>query len=204
MLFLLGGCLSKPAMTTQSFAFPLADINSTASHSAGGVLQIRQIHVAAPYDTPSFIYRTGTYSYERDPYAEFLVSPEESLLGPVQSYLSRSGAFSEVVAANSSAKPDEIADVLITALYGDFRNPQEPVAVLRMAFVFYRANQTSTGQVSFKKEYEQRIPFKTRTAAALMRAWEVALKHTMASVSTDLKSSNELQNASSAKVTRPE
>ena len=39
----------------------------------------------------------------------------------------------------------------------------------------------------FQKSYARRIPFKTRTASALMDGWNEALKQILADVATDLK-----------------
>ena len=89
---------------------------------------------------------------------------------------------------------------------GDFRDRAAPVAVLRMRFSFYQAAQAFFGKVLLKKEYEQRINFKTRTAAALMAAWNEALKRTMTAVNADLSKPNPVNAAnseSSVKLLRP-
>jgi ABC-type uncharacterized transport system auxiliary subunit len=187
----LSGCLSKPPLVKQTFAFqiPPAGTNSPSSASSG-VLEIRRITVASAFDNQSFIYRTGPYSYERDPYAEFLVPPEEILLAPMQAYFRDSGLFRDVVVRGSAVKPDVILEVQVMELYGDFQNKTEPDAVLRLKFTFLNANGSSgrsSKQILLEKEYAERISFKTRTASALMAAWNEDLEKILPAVSLDLK-----------------
>ncbi len=184
-LVLPAGCVSRAPLTKQSFAFPLGPLKGVHTRGEGPVLKISRIRVAAPYDTQSFIYRTGPFSFERDPYAEFLVAPEEAFLEPIQSWLMDSGQFGEVVAEDSYSKPDLTVEVFIPALYGDFQDRQSPAAVMRMRFIFNRADRGASGHPLMDKAYEQRIPFRQRTAAALMQAWNEALKRVMASLKVD-------------------
>src|SRR5271155_4374812 len=95
----LTGCISRPALTRQTFAFGVPTIFSTNTVAGGHVLGIRKLQIAAPFDDRSFVYRTREFSYVRDPYAGFLESPAEELLAPMRGLLRDSGSFSAVVEA---------------------------------------------------------------------------------------------------------
>ncbi len=89
----LCGCLSKPPLHKQTFTFGAPP---TASGSAGAgdrVLGIRSLRIAPPFDGRSLVYRTGEFSYVRDPYAEFLDPPEEEMMAPVRGWLRRTGGL---------------------------------------------------------------------------------------------------------------
>ncbi len=173
-------------MARQSFAFPVPPPATNAPSREGRVLEIRQLRIAAQFDSQNFTYRTGPYSYERDPYAEFLVPPAESLTAAVRGYLQESGLFSDVITRETELlKPDMMAEIYVTDLYGDFRNKNAPAAVLRLSFVFLGAVQGSPKETV--REYEQRVSFHPPTASGLMAGWNTALKQLMASVDTDLK-----------------
>jgi ABC-type uncharacterized transport system auxiliary subunit len=183
----LSGCLSRPALTRQSFSFSIPSMVTNAPAGRARVLEIRQVTVAAPFDSQSFVYRTGAYSYERDPYAQFLVPPAETLVAPLRGYLMESGLFQDVVSRESELKSDLLVQVRVEELYGDFRNRSAPVAVLRMSVVFVRAGNGARGKVWLQKRFEQRIPFRQPTAAALMAAWDQGLKRIAGELNEQLR-----------------
>jgi hypothetical protein len=184
--WLVGGCLSRPSLSRQSFAFAIPEVGATAGQGTN-VLEIRQLKVAAPFDNQSFVYRTGEFSYERDPYDQFLAAPEEIFVAPMRGYLLKSASFDDVVSETGTIKPAMTATIYIGQLYGDFRNHQAPAAVLDMTFQFFKPGAGGQSELWLQKQYEQRVPFHERTAAALMAAWNQALQRTMEAVIADLK-----------------
>jgi len=145
------------------------------------------MRVAAPFDSQSFIYRTGEFSYERDPYAGFLVPPEESLAEPLRGYLRNSSLFREVTEPGSAIAPDILGEISVTQLYGDFRDRSQPAAVIAMHLTFSRAPPGAPGKVFFEKDYSLRVPLHARTAPALMAGWNTALTEIVAQVCKDLR-----------------
>lgn len=172
---LLNGCLSRPALVRQSFAFASPAAGSVASPPHGPVLAIRRLTVAAPFDGQSFLYRTGEFSYERDPYAEFLDSPEQLLGPPIRAWLRESGKFAAVVEPGSALRPTLLVEVAVSRLYGDFRQGRAPAAVLEMRFLFFAAGRDTVGPLQFQKNYTERLPLRRRTAASLVAGWNEAL-----------------------------
>ena len=83
----LGGCLSKPPLHKQTFTFGAPPTASGGAVAGDRVLGIRSLRIAPPFDGRSLVYRTGEFSYVRDPYAEFLDPPEEEMMAPVRGWL---------------------------------------------------------------------------------------------------------------------
>jgi len=52
-------------------------------------------------------------------------------------------SFAAVSELGSSLKPNILAEIEVTRLYGDFRQPQSPIAVLTMRFLFFDAPKAS-------------------------------------------------------------
>jgi len=181
------GCLSKPSLVREAFTFATPPV-SNAPARTGPVVSIGKISVAAPFDAQALTYRTGNDSYERDPYAGFLVLPEESLAEPVRAYLRNSGDFSAVTESGSSQSSDITLEISVPQLYGDFRDHSHPLAVLRMQFVAFKSVRGKPGKVVFQRDYSANIPLRARTAAALMAGWNEALKQIVTEAATDLKS----------------
>lgn len=196
IVFLLGGCLSRPSMKTQTFAFSTPLLAATNSAPGGFVLGIRALHLAPPFDGRPLVYRTGDFSYERDPYAEFLSSPAEELAASISGLLSADGCFSAVVAMGSAAKPDALVEIDISQLYGDIRTPGSPCAVLAIQVIFVKAQNGLPGKVILQRNYSRRIPVQSATAAAFMKGWNEALIEIFAEVASDFRKRENLQTDS--------
>ncbi len=184
----LTGCLSKPALNKQTFAFNVPPAATTNHFDNHRILGVRKLQIAAPFEGRSFVYRTGEFSYERDPYAEFLEAPGDELLPVMSGWLRRSGNFDAVVAAGSALKPDLLVEITVSQLCGDFREPKHPAAVMAVRFVFLEATNGIPGKSVFDKDYTQSIPLDGPTAAALMAGWNTALAGIVAEASADFRS----------------
>lgn len=185
----LSGCLSKPALHRQTFAFTASEAVPTNIPATARVLGIRNLQIAAPFEERSLVYRTGDNAYVRDPYAAFLDTPAQSLIVTIREWLRDNGSFAFVVGPGSSLKPNTLAEIEVTRLYGDFRQPQRPVAVLTMHFLFFDAPKALPGKVLLDREYARSIPLKSATPAALMEGWNQALTQILIQVISDFRNS---------------
>ena len=183
----LSGCLSRPALNKQTFAFTAPEMARTNAATAR-VLGIKNLKIAAPFEGRSLVYRTGDNAYVRDPYAEFLDTPAESLLVTIREWLRDNGSFT-VVEPGSSLKPNTFAEISVTRLYGDFRQPQQAAAILSMRFLFFDAANGLPGKVLLEREYSGSIALKSSTPAALMAGWNQALTQVLTQVTSDFQRS---------------
>lgn len=184
----LGGCLSRPSIKTQTFAFSVPMEIATNNPPANRLLGIRSLQIAPPFDGRSLVYRTADFSYERDPYAEFLSSPAQELAASIGGILTSDGCFGAVVEMGSAAKPDTLVEINVSQLYGDIRNPASPCAVLAMQAIFVKATNGLPGNVILQRSYSRRIRVGSATAAAFLKGWNEALVDIFAEVKSDLRS----------------
>ena len=161
--------------------------SATTAPASVRVLAIRKLQIAPPFDGRSFVYRTGEFSYERDPYAGFIGLPADILAGPIAELLHGDGGFSAVVKMGSAARPDTLIEINITELYGDIRKPGSPSAVLAMQVILTEAKNGLPGKVILQENYSRRIPMKSTAPAALMAAWNEALVEIFADIASDLR-----------------
>jgi hypothetical protein len=184
-LLLATGCLSRPPLVKQSFAFALPSVLTNTTAAIDHVLAIRRLTVEAPFDGPTLVYRTGEFSYESDHYATFLVSPAESFVAPIREYFRGHGLFRAVTESGSVLKPDILVEISVNQLYGDFRRQGQPAAVLGIRFLFFDAPNGVPGRVLLAKSYLHRIPIPARTPATLVEGWNEALNQVLSSTMTD-------------------
>jgi len=135
------------------------------------------------------VYRTGDYSYVRDPYAAFLGTPAESLLAAIREWVRGNAGFSAVIEPASSLKPNTLAEIRVTRLYGDFRQPQRPAAVLTIRFLFFDAPNAIPGRVLLAREYARSIELRSATPGALMEGWTQALTQVLTQVISEIRHS---------------
>ena len=185
----LSGCLSRPPLVQQSFAFAVPESVTNAGPRNGGILVIRSIRVAAPFDSQSLIYRTGEFSYERDPYAQFLVDPASSLLQPLRAYFRASGFFAAVATPGSGLPANTQVEMFVRQLYGDFRDRAKPAAIMDIEFTFFDVSNERPQKVLFHENYMRRIPLQARTAEAVMAGWNQALQEIVSELNSSLRAS---------------
>jgi uncharacterized lipoprotein YmbA len=65
----LTGCLARPHLDKQTFVFAPPSIGTPKIDAGSHILGFRTLQVAEPFAGRSFVYRTGEFSYDRDPYA---------------------------------------------------------------------------------------------------------------------------------------
>jgi ABC-type uncharacterized transport system auxiliary subunit len=180
----LAGCLSKPALVGKSFAFQTPPMAKPVAGNGAGILVVPPVEVSPLFSKQALVYRIGPNEYETDPYAGFLVLPDQSLTIPIRGYLATSGLFATVVWPDSLIKPDKVLQVYVTELYGDFRNTRQPAAVLAMRVVFANFG----GDVILQKEYSRHLTIQKNTAAAVVAGWNQALGEIMGELASDLNS----------------
>jgi ABC-type uncharacterized transport system auxiliary subunit len=182
----LAGCLSKPALRRQTFAFQNPPVAAVTAPKGQSVLAIRSCEVAPTFANRSLAYRTGQDVYELDPYAGFLIQPGAAVAIPVRAYLRNSGAFKDVVELGGPFAPDVLLDVRVSELYGDFRDPGQPAAVLSLHLRFFTVENGRAAKTFLQKDYSRRAPLKQNTAAALVAGWDQALAQIMAEAVSDV------------------
>lgn len=184
------GCspFSKPSLVQQSFAFQAIapPLTNHPVASTRAVLGVRKVEVQSPFNTQSFVYRTGENSFEQDPYAQFLAPTGESLTSAIEESIRRSNVFAEVAEPGSLLNPQVVLEVYVTELYGDFRKSETPAAVLSARFVFFGPARGGQRTVLADHEYHERISLGARTAAALADGWNEALNHIIAQAVQDV------------------
>jgi len=186
MPLLLSGCLSRPALVRQTFALSSPAPSDTKATTGVGVLALRSCTVSPLFAGRALVYRLGPETYEQDPYAGFLVNPNDTVALEVRSQLRNSGVFRVVTEPGSLLEADRWVEVYISELYGDFQNPKQPAAVLSLRFVFFRAKAGAPNEVVLDQSYTRHLPLARNSAADVVAGWNQALTEIMTQVAADL------------------
>ena len=174
----LCGCGSKEVWKREAFALSVPS-ESPASTSRTNLVALRRLTISPRFQSRSFIYRTAENSYEADPYAGFLDSPERALSESIRATLREDGKFGRVVEPDSGLVPSVTIEATVNELEGDTRNVSQPVAVMAIHFIVYEGGADGPGRVLLDKICTERTPIARRTPAALVAAWNEDLRQIM-------------------------
>ncbi|MFH1090643.1 MAG: hypothetical protein V1742_03635 [Pseudomonadota bacterium] len=192
LVFILGvisascGTISREYPPKHFYALDVSRPADAAVKKSGPILRIRTFRVSPGFEDKYFVYRSGDSSYESDFYNEFFVPPGAMLTENIRQWLSATGLFQYVLDAPSHVLPDFILEGAVTALYGDFRDLKNPLAVMELQF-FLVHNQRSGSPIAFQKNYRLEIPLKGQTPADLVQGWNMALRRILSRLEDDLR-----------------
>jgi cholesterol transport system auxiliary component len=180
---LLCGCASSPRWTRQTFAFSLpSDPPATIPNT--NLVTLRRLSVSPLFQSRSFTYRTAENSYEHDPYAGFLIPPEQALAQSIRASMRASSVFGRLLPPGSNLAPSLVAEVSVTQLYGDLRNRSQPVGTLELHFICYEVTDGAPGRIVLDKVCTHETRMAARTPDALMTAWNTDLGEIMEQINS--------------------
>ena len=187
LLTLLAGCggLAKPYPVKRAFVFEAPRPAGAAPTDAEAILLIRRFRTAPPYESKEFVYRTGELQYESDFYNVFFSPPAELLADQTRQWLQASRLVRLIVGTGAQTEATHSLEGRVYALYGDYRRPEDPRAVLGIQFFVSRL--TDTPEIVFHKDYRQEVPVTSRTPEALAAAWNRALQQILTELEADLR-----------------
>lgn len=180
----LCGCASGSHWKGAAFAFAVPDDPPTPKGTER-ITELSRVSISPVFQSRSFTYRTGEDSFEQDPYAGFLISPERALAESIRAWMRSGGVFGRVLDPGSGITPNLIVEVSITDLYGDFRKPLQPVGNMALHMICYQVQNGTPQQVVFDRFCSHETPFVGKTPGALMGAWDADLREIMNQINSE-------------------
>jgi uncharacterized lipoprotein YmbA len=187
-LLLSSGCVSIERSYPDKRYFVIeVPRGADPSNPAGErILSVAHLRISPRYADRSFVYRTSDAGYESDFYNQFLASPDTMISEEIRKALAASHQFKYVLGPSDAQQPNYVLEGSVNALYGDFRNLNQPAAVLEIEFFLYNENSANPGIVT-QKRYTKSVPLSERSPEALVKGWEQALSEIVAALAADLK-----------------
>lgn len=178
-VLVLTACVTRPTVEIRSYL--LAPPWPTTS-SARPVLDLRvaPFDVAPQFEGKPLVYRFSEVRYEADFYNEFLVTPRIMLMERSAEWLRHAGWR---VAATSPAP--YVIRATVPALYGDFRDPAQPRAVLDTRLSLWRTGEDTPLIV---RGYHYSVPIPDSSADSVVQGLSQALAQTLEQWQNELHS----------------
>ena len=182
----VAGCLSKPAIVSQSFSIN-PPTPRTSIPSSGVVLSLARVEVAPPYAGQRLVYQVGENQFEIDPYAKFIAPPSWLLTVAIRGYLANADFVRDVTLSGSGGRPDAIVEVAVSRLTGELR-PEGSSAVLALRIrVIPQGAGGRRGSEILLKDYSKTIAVPQATASAIVQGWNNGLAEIIKDFEADLR-----------------
>jgi hypothetical protein len=182
------GCsvLRREYPERQQFVIEASRPESSDPPARGLVLGVTRFRTSPLLSGTNFVYRTGEQTYESDFYNVFWTLPSAMVANQAGKWLRESGIFSNVVDPTSTTPRAYALEGAVDELYGDFRNPSQPAAVigLRFALVDVRGPEP---KLLFHRDYSVSRPIPAATPKALAAGWSEALSEILTALEADVR-----------------
>ena len=190
LLLGLAGCiqLTKSFPEKQFYSLEVSRQGAASSPAPGTVLRVRRFLTAPQFDNRGLVYRTGELQYESDFYHEWFVSPKALVTEQMQNWLAASGLFEHVLDPASALEETHAIEGAITGLYGDYRDPTAPKAILEIRVRLTRET-ASRSRIVLDQDYRQAITVPNESPGALVKAWNEELQQVLTELEADLRRS---------------
>ena len=171
--FLLVGCVSNKYIEHKQYLLeiPAAPRKEKTSYVCS-VFADRTVAIA-PFDQLDFLYRIKSNRYLIDYYHGFFTLPEEQLDEILRAYLKIYGHFGLDV--TKFATSQNRLEVKLTELYADYRNHDNPQAVVAMRFILTKLVGNKT-VVLVDKLLRSNITLKAKNTESLLQGWNEGIK----------------------------
>ena len=197
LVLFCSGCVSLERSSPERhyFVVELPQRVNAPEPASDLILSLGNMRISPRYADRSFVYRTSDTSFESDFYNQFLTSPDTMISEELRKGLAASRQFKYVLGPADAQQPNYVLEGSVNALYGDFREPSQPAAVLELEFFLYNDNANNSGLVA-QKRYLKSVPMNQRSPEALVKGWDQALQEIIAALTADLNSMNLVSRSS--------
>jgi cholesterol transport system auxiliary component len=180
------GVLRREYPERQQFVLEVTPPQIADPPAGAPVLGVSRFRTSPLLAGTSFVYRTGDQTFESDFYNVFWTPPAAMVANEAGRWLRASGIFSDVVDPTSLTPRAYALEGAIAELYGDYRTPGQPAAVMSLRFALMDI-QGKEPKVVFHKDYSVSHPIAAGTPSALAAGWNEELGEILAALESDVR-----------------
>ncbi|MEI8055013.1 MAG: hypothetical protein WCH10_03315 [bacterium] len=167
------GCISAKYVEQKQYLLEIKTLPEKKAAPDKCFVFVDHVTAIAPFDQLDFLYRIKPGQYLTDYYHSFLVSPAEQLEPIFINYLKALGDFG--LDTTTSLAAQNKLQVQITELYADYRDHDNPKAVIALHFVLTRLI-VNEPVVLLDKVLYAKVALKNKDTNSLLVAWSVGLR----------------------------
>ncbi len=183
---LLAACsLRRPAVVTDSFLLQLGEPRA-GSPVMNRHLAVLPVSIAPQFNSQPFVYRTGEARYTADFYNRFFAPPNQLLTEALRRWLEFARVGESVIEPASPLRANAMVQAHVAELYADYRNPQQPMAIVALRILLIdRAGEDDV--LVFSKLYRRVVPMPRPVASEAILAWSRGVEGIFADFARDAR-----------------
>jgi len=187
---LCAGCANR-AKIAEAKQFYILKVQSPPRQNTQipGIVKIRQVCAAAPYESSSFVFDLGQGRFQRDYYNQYIAPPDEQLTELLAVWLREAAVFSNTITGSSKAWPDYILEPHLLGLYCDISEKTAPVVKVAMRFVLLKIDKTrQSSRIVLDRTYRQEAKPVQAVGDDIAKSAGEAIENIFAELTEDLAS----------------
>lgn len=158
----------------------------------GMIVQVQLFRASPGFSSSEFVYRTGESIFESDSYHAFFTLPAEQIRALTSQWIYDSGMARAVLDRSSRLRPTNVIEGNLVALYGDFRDEENPRAVIELEFLLMDIRPI-VPRIIFSRSYQESIAIPESTADALVNGWNEGLRMILDEFTKDIPEEEEVE-----------
>lgn len=186
-VLLICGCTlpQRPPKPIKTY-LPAVSLPQTASSvSPPTCFSIRPCRTAPAFAGKSLVYRTGESEYETDYYNQLLMTPAEIVTRTLTEWITSTGW---TVCPPATPKDSYTITPLLDELYGDFRDPTNPYAMIKMRLLLTVTDPGGQGvNTLMNRPYQTRVILRKNTVRELIAAYSKGLEKIFSHFQKDIE-----------------
>jgi ABC-type uncharacterized transport system auxiliary subunit len=182
----LSGCGQAVNYNKTQYVLDPSRPGGPVATSRDAVLEVRRFMIDSAFSGKGLVYRSADRQYEADFYHEFLVSPASMIREAARNWFTQSGLFTRVADPGSYVEPAFALEANVTALYGDLRDENNPLAVVELRAFLLKVEGSRDPVVVHSKTYVVTSVMQTQDPDGLVAAFNRCLQTILTDLETDL------------------
>lgn len=191
-LLVLTGCggFDKKPIRIHQYDLIISHTEKNANLAEKGHrLLVKELQIAAAFDSHQFIYRISPDRYVNDYYNEFIQYPARLITERLSNALGRTQFFSTRVTQDIS-RPDYRLSGKINKLYADRQDKARHQAIMEITLILEKKGENAFLPL-ISKTYGQEIELETTSPVELSRKWGKALEIILDQLVSDVSDASE-------------
>jgi len=180
------GCLSVKYQPRTKYMLSAPTQKKARTSPSTKILEINSTTISPQFSDTSFVYRVDHIHYLNDYYNIFFIPPSQQINLIITQHLRNCGLFKYIDSTSDIIDSNYILQPQVLDLYADYRNANNPKAIITIQFTLFKPVKNKP-YIVLNKIFKAAIPLKTKDSKSLVEAWNIGLNKILRQLTQQLR-----------------